>query len=305
MSDEGFKALQVQARELGQAFWACRSCLSFAVKMNSQMRVVTKQVEELKEKVEENTKLIQGNADSVEDVKKSVVNLDEKVEDMEKRIEARIYGEMRERESRKASVVMHGLEEPPPTIKDGKERAEDDFARALEVMKTAKADLGRKDMIYCWRMGEKGEDPRPLVLGLESKAARLHLLNQAKELKNSEYKHVHIVPYLTKKQMQEEADMEKEAEGRNKNLSEADKAKNWEWMVRGKKGEKRLVKGLKRETQLSSQPTTGANRTRIGGRQEAVRRKDTYGQGGKRGRGSSSENEVDMLEERRASKTRK
>lgn len=98
MSDEGFKALQVQARELGQAFWACRSCLSFAVKMNSQMRVVTKQVEELKERVEENTKLIQGNADSVEDVKKSVVNLDEKVEDMEKRIEARIYGEMRERE---------------------------------------------------------------------------------------------------------------------------------------------------------------------------------------------------------------
>jgi uncharacterized protein YoxC len=296
MSDEGFKALQVQAKELGTAFWACKSCLSFAVKMNSQMRAVTKQMEELTEKVEDNTKMIRGNTEAVEEVKKSVVTLDEKVEDMEKRIESRMYGELRERENRKAAVVLHGLKEPCHTIKDGKARTEDDFSRVVEVVKAAKADIRRGEMIYCWRLGEKGENPRPLVLGLESKGAKDHLLKQAKELRNTEFKIVHIVPYLTKKQMQEETDLEREAKEKNKTLTEEDRAKNLEWLVTGRKGEKRITKGVKRTYHT---PATGSNGISVG-----TERRGNIGQREKRGRGSGSDNDMEV-EQRRSAKSRK
>jgi hypothetical protein len=36
--------------------------------------------------------------------------------------------------------------------------------------------------------------------------------------------------------------MEKEAEGKNENLTEEDAAKNWKWTVLGGKGKRRLIK---------------------------------------------------------------
>jgi hypothetical protein len=56
-----------------------------------------------------------------------------------------------------------------------------------------------------------------------------------------------IVPDLTQEQRKMEADMVKEAEKRNSELSAEDLAKNLEWAVMGARGERRLVKVTKRE----------------------------------------------------------
>ena len=38
LSKEALKGLEVQAKEVGQAYWACRSCMSFNTKWNRQMK---------------------------------------------------------------------------------------------------------------------------------------------------------------------------------------------------------------------------------------------------------------------------
>ena len=63
-----------------------------------------------------------------------------------------------------------------------------------------------------------------------------------------------IVPDLTAAERKEEAGMLSEVELKNKDITEEDKAKNLEWMVVGKRGERRIIKGRKREDNLRENP---------------------------------------------------
>jgi hypothetical protein len=77
MSDPFFKNLELQIKETGTAFWACRSCVSFAntfgAKVNEKLKQMDKRVDDLQEKVDANT----GGLEEVQ----------EKVETVEKRME--------------------------------------------------------------------------------------------------------------------------------------------------------------------------------------------------------------------------
>jgi hypothetical protein len=80
-----------------------------------------------------------------------------------------------------------------------------------------------------------------------SRYARSILLRYTKHLAETEYEDVSIMPDLTKRQRQEEANMNEEANRRNEEeLTEDDMAKNLIWKVIGQRGEKRLVKGYNR-----------------------------------------------------------
>jgi hypothetical protein len=72
------------------------------------------------------------------------------------------------------------------------------------------------------------------------------LLDKAKDLRNTSFAEVAIIPDLTLEQRKEEAEMSSEAERRNRELTEEDRAKNLEWMVVGARGERRMVKGTVR-----------------------------------------------------------
>ena len=50
------------------------------------------------------------------------------------------------------------------------------------------------------------------------------------------------MPDLTKRQRDEEAELKKEAERRNRSLTEMDLSKNLHWVVVGARGERRLTK---------------------------------------------------------------
>jgi hypothetical protein len=55
--------------------------------------------------------------------------------------------------------------------------------------------------------------------------------------------------------------MLKEAEDRNEGLTEEDRSKNLEWMVVGARGERRLIKGVKRPAANPGRPQQAAART--------------------------------------------
>ena len=100
------------------------------------------------------------------------------------------------------------------------------------------------DVEFCWRIGERGERNRPLIVGFYTEWSRSILLKNAKYLNESEYENVSIAPDLTQRQRAAERDLVAEAERRNEeDLTEDDISKNLQWRVVGKKGQKRLIKG--------------------------------------------------------------
>jgi hypothetical protein len=56
---------------------------------------------------------------------------------------------------------------------------------------------------------------------------------------------------LTKKQRSREAKMKQDAEERNKKLTTKERNRNEKWLVVGRRGEKRLIKGVERDIQFA------------------------------------------------------
>ena len=115
------------------------------------------------------------------------------------------------------------------------------------IFRTLKLELCRKVIKFCRRVGEKGDEPRPMVVGLNREYQKEDFLEAAKDLKNTDFENVGIAPDLTREQRKDEVEMGQEAERRNANFSEDNRAKNLVWMAVGRKGEKHLIKGTRRE----------------------------------------------------------
>jgi hypothetical protein len=111
------------------------------------------------------------------------------------------------------------------------------------------------------------------VAGLWTEADRAKLLKNAKKLEDTVFSDVSIGIDLTKVQREEEKEMKKEADRRNTQLAEQDKAKNLQWIVVGARGEKRIIKAVPREQPAQRGRPTGRGRgttAKKGGRGSAT-----------------------------------
>ena len=136
MTDAFFKNLEIQ-KEMGQAFWACPSCISFAstfgAKVNQKLKEVNDRVDALQEKVDNNTiglGEVQERVDTVEETvqkaEKAVEKVEKTVTDMAKELESGMYQEMRAREAIKRNLVIYGVKEPDQRLTDSKDKMEAD-----------------------------------------------------------------------------------------------------------------------------------------------------------------------------------
>jgi hypothetical protein len=96
-------------------------------------------------------------------------------------------------------------------------------------------------------VGERGREARPIVIGLRSEQEKRYILDRAADLRNTRFSNVSICPDMTRMQRRAEDQLAKEAEIRNNQLTTEDRDKNLRWMVVGRRGEKRLIKGTERE----------------------------------------------------------
>ena len=252
ISDAFFKNMELQIKEMGNAFWACRSCVSFAstfgAKVNEKLKEVDKRVDALQNKVESASGELEEVKEKVTVVEKMVKKVEKSVENMEKNGDDGMYEELRAREAIKRNLVIYGLEEPDQSIRDGKDRMEADKEECENIFKAIRSKAKRTDIRFCRRIGEKGEEARPLLLGMNSETIKCGVLDQARELQNTDYHHIGIGPDQTKKQKQAEIKLTEEANRKNREeLTEEDQAKNLKWIVIGQRGEKRMVKVQERE----------------------------------------------------------
>jgi hypothetical protein len=151
---------------------------------------------------------------------------------------------MRERDIRRRNVVMHRVGEAGEEVRTVEERKAWDLRSVGNILGALRMDFNCENGVkFCRRVGERGEGPRPLIVGLKREWQKEDLLEKARELRNTTFSDVAIIPDLTKEQRKEEAEMVDEMERRNSELSQEDRAKNLEWSVVGARGERRLVKG--------------------------------------------------------------
>ena len=126
LSKEAIRGLEVQAKEVGQAYLACRSCMNFSNKWHCQMREVHKRQDETDVRVAENTDKIEEVRLATEELRRELREQARKTEGLQEKMEAVMDAELRERESRRLNLVIHGLQEPAENIKDPRERMEAD-----------------------------------------------------------------------------------------------------------------------------------------------------------------------------------
>ena len=266
LSKEALKGLEVQAKETGQAYWACRSCMNFNKKWNALMRENARKQEATDAKVEDNRKNIEDMRRLLEATRKEVRDLAKDKDSSAERTERMIEEELRERESRRLNLVLHGVPEPGPDISDPRDRMDADKGECERIFGGMRARTRRYQIRFCRRVGEKGNDPRPIVIGLYTEEERRHLLERSRELKNTMYSCVTIVPDMTKSQRRGEMRLREEAERRNhEDLTEEDRERNLKWVVVGSRGEKRLIKGTEREEQYHGGGRGGGGQGSRGG----------------------------------------
>ena len=122
--------------------------------------------------------------------------------------------------------IMHRVREPDQVFRTAEERRGQDMEECKKVFTAIGLELN-DDISFCRRIGEVGDEPRPLVLILRTEEIKRKVLDRAKYLRDSTFQEVGIVPDLTAKQRREEQSMAEEVERKNEEeLTEEDRTKN-------------------------------------------------------------------------------
>jgi hypothetical protein len=249
LSESAFKGLMLQAKEVGTAYWACRSCLSFAAKMNRHLQETSKRQDQLEERVNVNSNSITRNEQNVEELRQELRRALAKMDSEKEARDDALCEELREREIRRLNIIIHGLQEPDNRFINISDRIEADRRLCGELFAAMGARVRGQDLRFCRRVGERGAVPRPVVVGLNSEEEKRTILIRSRQLRGGRYDNVAVVPDLTKMQRRGEDKLSVEAGERNKNLTGEDNERGMRWIVIGKRGEKRLIKGVEREPQ--------------------------------------------------------
>ena len=231
--------------------WNCNSCLAssarlertviaFEARLKEQETATTKTVGEIK-RVDEGLAQLRREFEAEKaKTREAAQNKDDKYISRE---------EYREREARKLNIIMHRVKEPGNEVKTAEDRRQQDTVESIKIFTALMMEEeGRTDIKLCRRIGERGQDPRPMVVVLRTEATKTKILEMAKNLRDTEFSEVGIVPDLTVQQRREEHQLAEEADRMNEEeLTDDDRAKNWKWLVVGPRGAKKLIKGVPRE----------------------------------------------------------
>jgi hypothetical protein len=245
---------------VGGVNWNCDCCMASAVRLEKRMNALETRFQEVEHRMITNEGVMQDTTRRMDRVEDRQTRVEQTMEQERERMRRERAEEMREREIRRKNVVMHRVGEAGEGVKTPEERREWDLQSCNNIFKALNLNMNSQEAVkFCRRVGEKGEGPRPLIVGFRREWQKEDVLENAKHLRNTPFADTVIVPDLTQEQRKEEAEMISEAERRNQELTQEDKAKNLEWMVVGARGERRIVKG-----QVRARGAAGAARGAAG-----------------------------------------
>jgi hypothetical protein len=298
ISAELFNILSHPDKYGGGVSWNCESCLASGKRLEDMIKKCEGRIQDVENRVTDTEGTVKELDKKVEKIDKKTKKNEEEIKNSKESAAEAVYQELREREEKKMNLIIHGVGEA-----DGRstleEKKEWDIKSCDNIFRAMEANVKSRQAIkFCRRIGEKKETPRPMLIGLWAESDKKEIMSKAKRLQKSNMREVTIGPDLTYQQRKEEKDLEKKAAAKNQQRTEEEKSKNLMWMVVGKKGEKRLIKGVPREreegregNQNRSQPTT-------------IRPRNTYSQQA-RNRVRTRETESEESEEEQVRETGK
>ena len=225
-------------------YWTCDPCHVVAGKVKKEIRHLQSSQDQMRKEMGARMDSLQEDQDTqkarMDSFEKQLVLLNK-----EKNNNDAVYKEMRDRENRRENLVIHQIPEAPTSLKGG-ERREFDANRAMELFQFIGCAVRREDIKFIYRPGETTEPnrPRPVILSLQDEAMKKRILSNTRKLANSKFDRVSIIPDLTPQQRKEEDDLRKEAERLNNELDSMESL-NWEWVLVGPRGRRRLIKRRK------------------------------------------------------------
>ena len=195
---------------------------------------------------EENNRNVNSRVDNIDTAVKEVQETTKTVkQDVTREVTKAWSRELRERAAKKDNVMIYGLEEPPSTATSAAARKKYDTDKLTEVLGDIGVDISvDNDIKFCARAGaweENRKDPRPLCIGLRSSTVREKIFSSAKNLANTNYRNLSIIPDLTHQQREEDRELIKEVDSLNAGLSE-EESLNWQYRCVGMKGERVILK---------------------------------------------------------------
>jgi hypothetical protein len=253
ISDELYKHLREQD-SAGFHFWICSSCKSSSLVFKRQLDNLSKRLDKVESEASQNSADITGVKEDIRGVNKRVEGIEAAVKDKSDNVQDTVFTELTERESKKNNLILHNINEPGKDLRPA-ERKEADIGEVIKISEILTCKLEKKDIKFCSRIGEfNGEamEPRPLLVGLRNDLNQKKMLEQAFNLAKSNYKHVSIVPDLTRLQRTQDYKVRREAETKNAAMNEEDSL-NWMWRATGLRGHQYLVKVRRPQQQQQQQ----------------------------------------------------
>jgi hypothetical protein len=159
------------------------------------------------------------NTQDIEGLRQELRRMQSKLEEEREARDAALCEELRDRDMRRTNLIIHGLAEPAQNVSDNRSRMEADRRLCGEVLATIGARTRGQDLRFCRRVGERGRDPRPVVIGLRTEEERRLILDKARLLQGTRFDNTGIVPDLTKMQRRAEDQLASEAELKNRGLT--------------------------------------------------------------------------------------
>ena len=143
------------------------------------MKETTRRQDETDARVEENRRNIEEVRRLAEATGRDVRSQAAEAAGMAERMERILEEELRERESRRLNLVMHGVPEPHQNILEPRDRMEADREECENIFHGMGARIRRQQIRFCRRVGERGQNPRPMVIGLYSEENKRHILERS------------------------------------------------------------------------------------------------------------------------------
>ena len=268
----------------GKHLWGCDGCLKGFHEFSMQVVALDEKVKGINKQVDINTESINKVTDRVSNLEKQVekqkVDAKQDKAEIVKEANKAWSQELRDRENRKANLVIYALPEPPAFLTNKHERKGKDNEALITLLKELGVQANVDMIKFSVRTGEYRDNvhtkPRPFLVGFKCQQTREDILNKAKNLKDSAtFSRTSIVPDLTRQQRDEDNELMKEMEQKNEEMSE-EEASNWEWRCLGRRGGRNLVKCKVNKPKPRSQtsrrsPSTlsGANMEPMGNRKRA------------------------------------
>ena len=247
LSDELFKALDLQKTLTGGAYWVCASCSAFSARFEKRVNELARATKAAEGRLDQHDKKFEKLEEEVEALKKIAKDNTAKAqpEAVKETVTGAVFREIRERETKRHSVVIHGLPEAPAAIKEGKLRRDADFVKLQEMIAILELEMDASNKVRTAARlgGKRGDSARPLLVSFRDPKDQEEILSSSKKLSSAGavWKSVRVLQDLTKIQRQEDKLLRDEASELAAQLNE-EEAKNWEFKVVGRRGARRVIK---------------------------------------------------------------